>query len=145
MRPTAADRAAPLRVAVAVIINERSEVLLTRRHAERHQGGLWEFPGGKCEPGEALGDALRRELHEELAITVESHEPLIVIEHDYGDRRVRLDVQRVLSFAGTPAPCEAQPMRWVPLARLPEYAFPAANAPIVERLLRDALQASAQD
>ena len=134
-----------LEVAVAVIVNDRSEVLLTRRHPDRHQGGLWEFPGGKCEAGEAVGDALRRELQEELAITVEAHEPLLVVEHDYGDRQVRLDVHRVLAFAGTPVACEAQPMRWVPLARLSDYRFPVANAAIVERLLRDAGAAGAQD
>jgi 8-oxo-dGTP diphosphatase len=82
--------------------------------------------------------ALRRELREELAIAVEAHEPLIVIEHDYGDKQVRLDVHCVTAFTGEPRPCEGQPMAWVARAELANYAFPAANAPIVERLMMGA-------
>lgn len=121
-------------VAVAVIVDDRRQVLLTQRHPDSHQGGLWEFPGGKLEADESLADALRRELQEELGIDVQSHQPLLVIEHDYGDKRVLLDVHRVDAFAGVPVAREGQPMRWVPVSELNEYAFPAANKPIVERL-----------
>ncbi|CAG0995784.1 partial ADP-ribose pyrophosphatase, partial [Gammaproteobacteria bacterium] len=77
-----------LHVAVGVIRNGSGEVLVARRHERLHQGGLWEFPGGKVEPGETVEDALRRELREELSIGVESARPLIKIAHDYGDKRV---------------------------------------------------------
>ncbi len=122
-------------VAVAVILDPERRVLLTRRHRDSHQGGLWEFPGGKVEDGEAFSRALYRELQEELGIVVQGHEPLLAISHDYGDKQVLLDVHRVLSWAGEPAPREGQPMRWVPVADLGGYAFPAANQAIVERLM----------
>ena len=124
----------PLRVAVAVIIDARERVLLTQRHAESHQGGLWEFPGGKLEPGETLAAALSRELLEELAIEVRAHVPLLEVEHDYGDKRVLLLVHRVSEFAGEPHPCEGQPMRWVARKDLGRYAFPKANLAILECL-----------
>ena len=121
-------------VAVAVVTNTAAEILLTRRHQHSHQGGLWEFPGGKVEANEDLADALRRELREELAIDVLEHQPLMRIEHDYGDKQVLLDVHRVTAFRGEPRPCEGQPMRWVASSSLADYAFPAANRPIVAAL-----------
>lgn len=122
-------------VAVAVILNGEQEVLLTRRHATSHQGGLWEFPGGKVESEESLAEGLARELREELGISVHSHHPLIRVEHDYGDKRVVLDVHCVTAFANEPTPCEGQPMRWVSISKLEDYEFPAANRPIVEALM----------
>lgn len=127
--------ASTVHVAVAVILNDRDEVLLTRRHQDSHQGGFWEFPGGKLEAGEDTGAALRREIYEEIALEVLAHEALLQVEHDYGDRRVLLDVHRVTAFSGEPRPCEGQPMCWVPLSALHDYAFPAANEPIVDCLM----------
>lgn len=122
-------------MAVGVLRNGEGQVLLTRRHAQSHQGGLWEFPGGKVETGESLSTALQRELLEELGVEVEAHQHLIDIRHDYGDKRVWLDVHEVLSFSGQPTPREAQPMRWVAIEQLSDYEFPAANGPIVQALL----------
>ncbi|WP_439101827.1 8-oxo-dGTP diphosphatase MutT [Congregibacter sp.] len=122
-------------VAVAVIRNDKDQVLLTQRHPDSHQGGLWEFPGGKLEAGEGLVEGLARELQEELGIKVLRHEPLLRIDHDYGDKQVLLDVHCVTEFAGHPAPCEGQPMRWVSLAELGDYAFPEANGPIVRAIV----------
>jgi 8-oxo-dGTP diphosphatase len=132
MRNTAAE----LHVAVAVIRDGEGRVLLTRRRADSHQGGLWEFPGGKVEDGEDLAAALRRELAEELGIAVRAHRPLLEVRHDYGDKRVFLDVHEVTDFAGDPRPLEAQPMRWVPVAELGSFRFPVANEPIVRALGR---------
>ncbi|MBP8925650.1 MAG: 8-oxo-dGTP diphosphatase MutT [Pseudomonadales bacterium] len=123
-----------LRVAVGVVINARDEVLITRRHAHLHQGGLWEFPGGKIHAHESSHDALRRELAEELAIRVEAAEPLLTIDHDYPDRSVRLEVWRVSAFSGTPSALEGQPMKWQSVTALDELCFPAANVPIIEAL-----------
>ncbi|MEM1188715.1 MAG: 8-oxo-dGTP diphosphatase MutT [Pseudomonadota bacterium] len=134
MPNTAADLRATVDVAVAVLRDEEGRILLTQRHADAHQGGLWEFPGGKREDGETIAAALARELREELAIELQSHARLLIVEHDYGDKRVRLDVHLVHEFGGDPVPCEGQPMRWVPVQELLEYAFPKANMPIVERL-----------
>ncbi len=105
--------------------------MIARRPAHLHQGGLWEFPGGKLEPGEAVIQALGRELAEELGITVESARPLIRVRHNYPGRAVLLDVWQVEHYRGEARGCEGQPIAWVEPERLPDYDFPAANTPIV--------------
>ncbi len=124
-----------LHVAVGVVLNAVGDVLIAHRPAHKHQGGLWEFPGGKVEPGESVQQALRRELKEELAIDAGDIQPLIKINHDYGDTRVLLDVWRVTGFSGAPRGSEGQAIRWVPLCKLCNYDFPAANRSIVQALL----------
>jgi len=121
-------------VAVGVIQNSAGQVLVALRPPNAHQGGLWEFPGGKCEPGEAVESALARELAEELGITVLQKEPLCQIHHDYGDKRVLLDVWRVTSFAGTPSGREGQPLRWMETGAMEPAQFPVANRAIIRRL-----------
>ena len=125
----------PIHVAVAVIENARGEFLLARRPQHLHQGGLWEFPGGKVEPGEDIRTALDRELHEELGITAKIARPLLRVRHDYPDKRVLLDVWRVTAIHGTPHGREGQPLVWVPPDELHSYQFPQANAPIVTAAL----------
>lgn len=120
-----------IHVAAAVLVNAAGEVLVARRHAHAHQGGLWEFPGGKVEPGEGALQALKREIHEELGLDVVAARPLIRVPHDYPDRRVLLDVWRVSAFRGEAHGREGQPLRWVAPERLRELDFPAANVPIV--------------
>lgn len=118
-------------VAAAVIRGVDGRVLIARRPLDRHQGGLWEFPGGKVEAGETVRDALSRELQEELGIAVTEARPLIQIRHDYPDKQVLLDVWEVYAFAGEPHGAEGQPLAWVSPRRLSEYEFPAANRPIL--------------
>lgn len=118
-------------VAVGVILNEDGHILIAKRADNAHQGGLWEFPGGKVEQNETVVDALTRELHEELAINVVATEPLIKIRHDYGDKIVLLDVHKVIEFTGTPHGNEGQPIQWVSAQQLHQFEFPAANRPIV--------------
>lgn len=125
---TAADL---LHVAAAVIVDGRGRVLIAQRPAAVHQGGLWEFPGGKVESGEDVRSALARELWEELHIRPRVARPLIRVPYHYPDRAVLLDVWRVERYDGTPEGREGQPIRWVELSRLREFAFPAANSPIV--------------
>ena len=122
-------------VAVGILIDDAGRVLVTRRARGAHQGGLWEFPGGKLEEGETLLEALTRELSEELGVRVETAEPLMVLEHDYGDKQVRLDVHRVTRWSGEPRGLEGQPLAWQRPEQLRDCAFPAANRPILERLL----------
>lgn len=122
-------------VAVGILLDEQGRVLVTRRAPGAHQGGLWEFPGGKVEEGETLQEALARELREELGLLVEASEPLMVLEHDYGDKQVRLDIQRVTRWSGEPRGLEGQPLAWQRPEQLQDWAFPAANKPILERLL----------
>lgn len=121
-------------VAAAVLENTAGEVLLARRPDHVHQGGLWEFPGGKVEPGESLHAALERELAEELGVGLLTHRPLIRVRHCYGDRCVVLDVHRVTAFHGEPRGLEGQPLAWVEKHRLGDYPMPAADRPIVSAL-----------
>jgi 8-oxo-dGTP diphosphatase len=119
-------------VAVGVVLDDVRRVLITRRASNSHQGGLWEFPGGKVERGETLAQALARELREEVGIEPGRTSPLLEINHDYGDKRVRLDVHVVWDFTGTPQGLENQPLAWVAFEALSQYRFPAANVPIIE-------------
>jgi 8-oxo-dGTP diphosphatase len=124
-----------IHVAAGVILGEDS-VLLALRPRDKHQGGLWEFPGGKVEAGELVQDALVRELREELDLDVLACEAFLVTEHDYGDKQVRLDVWLVTRHTGEPHGREGQQLAWVALADLADYTFPAANLPIVQALLQ---------
>lgn len=118
-------------VVAAVIVNDSQRILLAKRPVDRHQGGLWEFPGGKVEPGEEPRAALARELHEELGIVLRDARPLIRVRHEYPDKSVLLDVWRVSAFTGKPHGREGQPIEWVSAQDLPYRNFPAANRPIV--------------
>lgn len=133
MLNTGADRDSkpPLHVAVGVILNTEQEILIALRPEHRHQGGLWEFPGGKVEADENVEQALDRELFEELGLRVTASRPLIEIRHDYTDKSVLLDVWWVDRFSGQPQGKEGQPIRWVAFNELDNYAFPQANKAIV--------------
>jgi 8-oxo-dGTP diphosphatase len=120
-----------IHVAAAVIRGADGRILIAKRPPDKHQGGLWEFPGGKVEDGEAVERALARELEEELGIRPTVVRPLIQVRHDYPDKQVLLDVWEVSAFAGEPHGAEGQPLAWVAPGRLGDYQFPAANAPIV--------------
>ena len=120
-----------LQVAVGVIRNTAGEILVSRRDQSADQGGLWEFPGGKVEIGETFECALARELKEELNISVEKASPLIRINFSYPDLAVILDVWSVEEFSGPVKACEGQPFKWVAPGKLNNYAFPAANKPII--------------
>ena len=117
-----------------MITDPAGRVLLCRRPPGAHQGGLWEFPGGKLEPGESLAAALARELAEELGIRVVRHRPLIRLRHAYPDREVLLDVHRIESWEGEPRGLEGQPLAWVTPERLSDYPLPAADVPIVNAI-----------
>ncbi|UFQ98474.1 Nudix family hydrolase [Pseudomonas wenzhouensis] len=118
-------------VAAAVIRGVDGRILLARRPEDKHQGGLWEFPGGKVEEGETVHAALARELQEELGICPQAARPLIQIRHDYPDKQVLLDVWEVSAFSGEPHGAEGQPLAWASERQLLDYQFPAANKPIV--------------
>jgi len=119
---------------VAAAIIRDGKVLVARRHRDAHQGGLWEFPGGKVEPGEDAATALARELKEELGITVESATPLIEIPHDYADKSILLAVWQVNRFSGEARGCEGQPLAWVAIDELSQREFPQANLPVITAL-----------
>lgn len=123
-------------VAVGIVAGADGAVLITRRPDHVHQGGLWEFPGGKVEHGESVVAALGRELREELGIAVRAAKPLLQTGHAYPDnRRVLLDVWRVTDFEGEPHGREGQPLVWASPGEMEQYTFPAADAPIIAALL----------
>ncbi|MEI8617761.1 8-oxo-dGTP diphosphatase MutT [Pseudoalteromonas sp. B193] len=123
-------------VHVAVgVIKKNNAIFICKRADEQHQGGLWEFPGGKVEAGESVFVALKRELIEEVGLTIHSSSQLMVIEHDYGDKCVKLDVHVVSNFSGEAHGSEGQPSEWVAITELENYDFPEANAEIIEKIV----------
>lgn len=129
-----ADRKA-IHVAAGVIVDRSGRVLIAKRPDHVHQGGLWEFPGGKLDVGETVQQALCRELSEELGITPLEYRPLLEIRHDYPDKSVLLDVWIVTEFSGNPHGREGQAVEWVKKAQLSQYDFPKANIAILDAIV----------
>ena len=126
-------------VAVGVVVVNGQDVLIARRPDDKHQGGLWEFPGGKVEPGEDVVSALIRELDEEVALKVrpETVSQLMQIPFSYPDKSVLLDVLYVESDVNDALlahGAEGQDVRWVNYTRLDEFEFPEANQAIISAL-----------
>ena len=131
-----APRELPFQViGVGVVLNDAGEVLIDQRLNEGLLGGLWEFPGGKQEPGEAIEATIGRELQEELAIEVEVGEELISLDHAYSHKRLRFVVHLCRWRSGEPQPLASQQVRWVKPEQLSDFPFPAANARIIAALL----------
>lgn len=123
-----------IKVVAGVISNPQEQILISKRHPNSHQGGLWEFPGGKIEAGENSYQALQRELKEELDIQINQAEPLIRINHQYPEKKILLDVWKITNWQGQAKGCEGQPINWCNLAELKNRKFPAANYPIIKAL-----------
>ncbi|WNC68057.1 8-oxo-dGTP diphosphatase MutT [Thalassotalea nanhaiensis] len=121
-------------VAVGVIYKDQ-QFFLTKRLEHTHQGGKWEFPGGKVENDETVHEALHRELKEEIAIDTLAIRPLIEISHDYSDKHVLLEVFLVDQFLGEPTAQEGQQQGWFKKGELTTIDFPKANTPIVNKIL----------
>jgi 8-oxo-dGTP diphosphatase len=121
-------------VVAAIIRDRRDRLCLSRRPEHKHQGGLWEFPGGKVEEGEPLERALARELDEELGMKTVRSQPFMTVRHRYPDLRVTLHFREVTAYTGEPHGREGQPVEWVPLQELSSRQFPAANQPVVAAL-----------
>jgi A/G-specific adenine glycosylase len=131
-----APRELPFQViGVGVVRNGAGAVLIDQRLNEGLLGGLWEFPGGKQEPGEAIEATIARELREELAIEAAVGEELIVVDHAYSHKKLRFVVHLCTWLAGEPQPLASQQVRWVRPEQLGEFPFPAANARIIAALL----------
>ena len=147
-----------IHVAVGVIFDcspdEKGKILIAKRADHQHQGGLWEFPGGKVEEGESVQGALKRELEEELGLqsSTENMQPLIKIPFHYPDKSVLLDVWSVYNGKMPADHDEAvmigkenQPLAWVDQNALAEYEFPAANKAILDALSLPSQIAISQD
>ncbi|MGS0682447.1 8-oxo-dGTP diphosphatase MutT [Shewanella sp. 125m-7] len=124
-----------IHVAVGVIQDSTKRILLAKRPEHLHQGGKWEFPGGKVEDAETTSQALIRELKEEVNLDVISTEPMMEIHHDYGDKQVFLDIHWVTHFSGEAQGLEGQQVRWVDKEKLTQYEFPEANKAILTKIL----------
>jgi len=120
-----------IHVVAALIRDQKDQILIAQRPADKHQGSKWEFPGGKVEKNETVFQALQRELKEELGIQINAAQPLIKICHDYPDQSIILDVWTVRDFDGIAYGKEGQPIQWVTLDQLDQYEFPEANVPII--------------
>ena len=126
--------APPLRsihVVAGVLVDARGRVLLARRKQDSDLAGLWEFPGGKREPGESSAEALVRELREELGIEAEPGELVMEVPQEYPGKRLRLEVRMVPRWKGTPRGREGQALTWVQPEHLSRYSMPAADQPVV--------------
>lgn len=138
---------------------QQKHILIAKRADHQHQGGLWEFPGGKVEAGESVQVALQRELEEELGLvsSLDDMRPLITIPFHYPDKSVLLDVWAVYNAGafkkaqGTEAQGkealgkEGQPLVWAEQSELAHYEFPAANKAIIDALLLPKKIAITQD
>ena len=120
-----------IHVVAGVITDVRGRILLARRGQDSDLAGLWEFPGGKREPGETSEAALVRELQEELGIEAEVGERLIEVPQHYPGKRLRLEVRAIRRWSGTPRGREGQALTWVEPARLHRYSMPSADVPVV--------------
>ena len=129
-----------IEVAAAIIENEKGQILIARRGPGKSLAGMWEFPGGKLEPGESPEACLKRELQEEMRIAIEPYERFAVNEHDYGTVRIRLIAYRAAFVGGAVTLVDHDEYRWAEPSELHEYRWAPADVPIVERL-RQVLQA----
>lgn len=121
-------------VAAGVLGDAQGRVLLMQRLPGAHLAGLWEFPGGKFEPGESAAQALTRELHEELGIATRALEPVISLPWRYPEKTIRLHALRVTAWEGEPRAREGHPLRWVPLDEIDPGTMPPADRPILAAL-----------
>jgi len=124
-------------VAVA-LFDARGRVLLAQRPEGKAMAGLWEFPGGKIEPGETPEAALARELEEELAIIVrpEALRPVQFASHTYENFHLLMPLFACTTWDGEPRGCEGQALEWADVDRLFDYPAPDADLPLFEALQR---------
>jgi len=120
-------------VVAAAVIERDGAFLVTRRQNGVHLAGFWEFPGGKCEPGETHAMCLARELREELAVDARIGAEILSTTHRYPERSVELHFL-ACELNGEPAPQQAQEMRWVGRGELSNFEFPPADVELIRRL-----------
>jgi mutator protein MutT len=118
----------------AALIFHKGRLLITRRPAESHLGGLWEFPGGKREPNETFEQCLVREIREELGMEIAVNELFEEVTHAYEEKTVRLKFFVCQWIAGEPQALGCDSFKWVGKVELAQYEFPAADARLLEKL-----------
>lgn len=119
---------------VAALIWQGEKFMICRRPAHKARGLLWEFPGGKVEPGETRAAALIRECREELAVEITVGDLFLELTHAYPDLTVHLSLYHAQIRSGTPKALEHTDIRWITAAETPDYAFCPADTAILARL-----------
>jgi len=122
-------------VVTAAVIERDGQFLVTRRQEGVHLAGHWEFPGGKCDPGETLQSCMARELLEELQVNATVGAEVMTTTHEYDDRRVELHFFRCV-VSDAPVPLQGQDIRWVSRDELRGLQFPPADEEVVRLLSR---------
>ena len=120
-------------VVTAAVVERDGAFLVTRRLTGTHLAGTWEFPGGKCEPGEPLEACLWREIREELGARCSVGSEIFSITHEYTERRIELHFY-ACTLLDDPVPLLGQEMRWVPRNQLTELDFPPADDELIRKL-----------
>jgi 8-oxo-dGTP diphosphatase len=123
-----------IEVVAGILRDAAGRVLLAERTGDAAFTGLWEFPGGKLDPGECPEDALARELREELGVTIGGCEHLLTLDHDYSDRLVRLHFYLVARWRDQIRAVAGQRLRWVPPDALAEEDLLPADGPVIAAL-----------
>ena len=118
----------------AALIFHREKILIAQRHADAHQGGLWEFPGGKRMTNETFEDCLVREISEELGLEIAVGELFEEIVHAYAEKTVHLKFFLCRWLRGGPQPLDCAACKWISRSELEDYRFPAADARLLEKL-----------
>lgn len=137
------EKEKPIIHVVVGIIYDAGKIFITRRPESSHLAGLWEFPGGKVEPGETEDITLKREVKEEVDIVPLRFEKIKMIHHTYVDRILALSFYLILEWDGMPFAKEGQESQWIECAQLDADQFPEANRPIIEKLRLGELHPSA--
>lgn len=119
---------------VAALIWNQDKFMICQRPAHKARGLLWEFVGGKVEPGETKEQALVRECREELAVTMDVGEPFMDVLHEYPDMTVHLTLFRATIKEGTPQKLEHNDIRWITADEIEQYDFCPADVDILRRL-----------
>jgi 8-oxo-dGTP diphosphatase len=124
-------------VVACALVDADGRVLIAQRPEGKSLAGLWEFPGGKVEPGETPEAALIRELEEELGLITQTAclAPLTFASHEYDSFHLLMPLYVCRRFSGTPQPREAQALKWVRPARLRDYPMPPADEPLIAHLV----------
>lgn len=127
-------KATPHYDVTAAVIRKNGRVLIAQRPPDGMLGGLWEFPGGKREPGESLAECLRREIREELRLEIEVGEPIALVKHAYTHFRITLHAFECRVASGRPKAVGVADFKWVRMSELDEYAFAATDRKIIARM-----------
>ena len=128
------SEAAPIIEVAAGLIIRDGKILIARRLDNAHLGGLWEFPGGKRQPRERFKACLKREVMEELGLTIAVHEQVYSAEHHDLQRHIRLRFYRCTVLAGEPRPLGCAAHRWITPVEISAYPFPPADLPLVHQI-----------